>query len=225
MSLMGAVDEMQDKANEDASHARMVEDSFRSTVEAFYDAIDNFSQDGDIDKLLNYLEYWINDELKLNDDIQKDDEYRKFYVRCKSKVEGWIRERKETCNNKDEKEFIRTEITKLTEKLCNEISDSFSRMASSSDEDEYYVSYAQYIGAKECLEYVEINFRAKRDARAMKLFSIIYDELEVGCIQYIDTWEERMKDEYVKVFRRYTEYINDIKRRCVEKFPDSADIQ
>lgn len=225
LSLMGAVDEMQDKANEDASRARTVEDSLRLTVEAFDDAIDDFSQDGDIDRLLDYFDYWLGEELTLNDDIQKDDEYRKFYVRCKNKVEGWIRERKETCDNKDEKEFIRTEITKLTEKLCNEISDSFSRMTSSYDNDEYYVAYAQYIGAKECLDYVEINFRAKRDVRAMKLFSIIYDELEVGCIQYNEAWEERMRDVYMNVFRSYMECVNDIKRRCVDKFPDSADIQ
>ena len=225
LSLMGAVDKMQDKANEDASHARMVEDSLRSTVEAFDSAIDDFIDDGDIDKLLDYFDYWLGEELTLNDDMKKDDEYRKFYVRCKNRVEGWIRERKETCNSKDEKEFIRTEITKLTEKLCNDIRDSFSRMASSSDNDEYYVALAQYIGAKECLDYVEINFRAKREVRAIKLFSIIYDELEVGCIQYNEAWEERMRDEYMKVFRSYMECVRDIKRRCAEKFPDSADIQ
>ena len=225
LSLMGAVDKMQDKANEDASHARMVEDSLRSTVGAFDFAIDVFKQDGDIDKLLNYLNDWLGDTLALDDRIEKDDEYRIFFDRCKSKVNGWIIERKETCNNKDEKEFIRTEMTKLTEKLCNEIRDSFNAMSSSADDDEYDGALAQYIGAKECLDYVEITFRAKRDARAMKLFSIIYDELEVGYIQYNEAWKERRRDVYMNVFRSYMEYVNDIKRRCVEKFPDSADIQ
>lgn len=102
---MRAVDEMQDKANEDASHARQVEDSLRSTVEAFDIAIDVFLQNGDIDELLTYLDYWLKEELELDDSIEKDDEYRKFFVRCKNKVEGWIRERKESCDVKWEKEF------------------------------------------------------------------------------------------------------------------------
>lgn len=228
MSLIGAVDKMQDKAKEDAFHARQVEELLGSTVEYFDSTIDVFMQDGDIDKLLDYLDYRLESELTLANCIEKDDEYRKFFVWCKKKVDGWIRERKESCNSKDEKEFICTEITKLTEKLCNEIRDSFSLMASFSNQGcvyEYDTAYARYIGAKECLDYVETNFRDKRECRAMKLFSILYDDLELGCIQYDEAWEEHSRDEYVKVFRSYMEYVKDIKRRCVEMFPDSADIQ
>lgn len=227
-SFMISVAEMQDKANEEANHARQIEDVLSETVEGFDSAISVFLQDEDIDKLLGYFEYDINSTLELDSRIKKDDKYRDFLVRCKNKVERWIRERKESCNSKDEKEFICEEITKLTDKLCNEIRDSFAWMASSNkqgNETEYDMAYAQYIGAKEILDYVELNFSIKDGKRLINLFNRIENDLDVGCIQYDDAWEERMKDEYVKMFNRYNEYVKDIKRRFIEKFPDSADIK
>jgi len=228
MSMVADIEEMKSKAD-DESNKYMCYSMFMDDARLhLIDAIDKYYEDNDVDGMLNDAYEYLKWEVDNDDRIKGINRYRDFMVRCRNKVNGWIRERKYSCNSNDEKEFICEEIMRLSEKLCNEIRDSFALMASYNKqgyENEYDIAYAQYIGAKEIIDYVELDFSIKRGERAIKLFSRIENELDVACIQYDDEWEERMKEEYVKMFNRYVEYIKDIKRRCIEKFPDSADIQ